>query len=145
MATPAATTQPYVDGDQMGCIWDGTPQASTSRRVAGTDRVYGDAGKSGRLTAVNAGASPAYPVLRIDGPVANPSIEQVSTGGGITLDGTLQPDEYLLIDSRTRAVLLMGTSPRRAWVRAGSALINPRRGCRPVATRPAPTASSSHR
>ncbi|MFJ4918146.1 phage distal tail protein [Streptomyces sp. NPDC088726] len=86
----------------------------------GAGRTYGDAGTSGRLTAVNSGASPAYPVLRIDGPVANPSIEQVTTGGSITLDATLQPGEYLIIDTRTRAILLMGTSPRRTWLRAGS-------------------------
>lgn len=83
-------------------------------------RTYGDAGASGRLTATNSGASPAYPVLRIDGPVANPSVEQVTSGGSLTLDGTLQPGEYLVIDTRTRAVLLMGSSPRRSWVRAGS-------------------------
>lgn len=59
-------------------------------------------------------------MLRLDGPVANPSIEQVTTGGGITLDGTLQAGEFLVIDTRTRAVLLMGSSPRRSWVRAGS-------------------------
>lgn len=120
MAGPGTTSQPYVDGDQTGCVWDGVAHASMSRRVAGLGRVYGDAGTSGRLTATNSGASPAYPMLRIDGPVANPSIEQVTTGATITLDATIQADEYLTIDTRTRAVLLMGSSPRRQWVRAGS-------------------------
>ncbi|MEU0370644.1 phage tail domain-containing protein [Streptomyces sp. NPDC006283] len=83
-------------------------------------RTYGSAGESGRVTAVNAGASPAYPTLRIDGPVANPSIEQVTTGQSLIIDATLQEGEYLLIDTRTRAVLYQGTSPRRSWVRAGS-------------------------
>lgn len=83
-------------------------------------RTYGAAGTSGRLTAVNDGASPAYPVLRLDGPVANPAVEQVTAGGILQLDATLQAGEYLLIDTRSRAVLLMGTSPRRSWVRAGS-------------------------
>ncbi|WP_328934143.1 MULTISPECIES: phage distal tail protein [unclassified Streptomyces] len=83
-------------------------------------RVYGSAGTSGRVTAVNAGDSPAFPVLRLDGPVANPSIEQVTTGSTLTLDATLQPGEFLLIDTRSRAVLLMGSSPRRSWVRGGS-------------------------
>ncbi|MEU9198846.1 phage tail domain-containing protein [Streptomyces sp. NPDC048332] len=112
----------YVDGDQPGCGWEGVAHASASRRFGpgATGRSYGDAGASGRLTATNDGASPAYPVLRIDGPVANPSIEQVTTGGSMTLDGTLQAGEYLVIDTRTRAVLLMGSSPRRQWVRAGS-------------------------
>lgn len=114
---------PYGDGSMTayGWSWTGTPHASTSvRTVAGPNRVYGDAGTSGRLTAGNDGASPAYPVLRIDGPVANPSIEQVSVGGSITIDATIQAGEYLIIDTRTRAVLLMGTSPRRQWVRGGS-------------------------
>ncbi|WP_406338283.1 phage tail family protein [Streptomyces sp. NBC_01620] len=113
----------YGDGSMTGYgwSWTGTANLSSSvRTVNGLDRMYGDAGTSGRLTATNVGASPAYPVLRLDGPVANPSIEQVTTGGGITLDGTLQPGEFLTIDTRTRAVLLMGTSPRRSWVRAGS-------------------------
>jgi phage-related protein len=83
-------------------------------------RTYGSAGESGRITALNAGSSDAYPVLRIDGPVANPSIEQVTTGQSLVIDATLQLGEYLLIDTRTRAVLYQGTSPRRSWVRAGS-------------------------
>lgn len=29
----SAAPLPYVDGDQPGCVWDGTPRASTSRRV----------------------------------------------------------------------------------------------------------------
>jgi hypothetical protein len=83
-------------------------------------RTYGTAGTAGRIAAVNAGASAAYPVLRIDGPVATPAIEQVTTGGVLTLDATLQPGEFVTIDTRTRAVLFMDASPRRAWVRAGS-------------------------
>jgi len=83
-------------------------------------RSYGSAGASGRLTATNAGASPAYPVLRLDGPVANPSIEQTNTGSILVIDATLQAGEYLTIDTRSRAVLLMGSTPRRDWVRAGS-------------------------
>jgi hypothetical protein len=83
-------------------------------------RTYGSAGSSGRLTAVNAGAADAFPVLRIDGPVSSPSIEQVTTGQSLVIDATLGEGEYLLIDTRTRAVLYMGTSPRRSWVRAGS-------------------------
>jgi phage-related protein len=113
----------YGDGSMTdyGWAWTGTPNASTSvRTITGTNRTYGDAGESGRLTAVNAGASDAYPVLRIDGPVADPSIEQVTTGQTLVIDATLGEGEYLLIDTRTRAVLYMGSTPRRTWIRAGS-------------------------
>ena len=120
MADPSGQLNEYVDGSLSGCVWDGTAHASTSRRAVSWPRSYGDPGESGRLTAVNDGASPAYPVLRLDGPVADPAIEQVG-GGILTLDATLQAGEYLLIDTRTRAVLFMGATPRRSWVRAGSA------------------------
>ncbi|MFB8101354.1 phage tail domain-containing protein [Streptomyces sp. NPDC056007] len=82
-------------------------------------RTYGAAGQSGRIAAVNRGDAAAYPVLRIDGPVANPSVEQVSNGAGLTVDATLADGEFLVIDTRTRAVLYMGTSPRRNWLRSG--------------------------
>ncbi|MGW6598507.1 phage distal tail protein [Streptomyces sp. NPDC055036] len=119
MAHVGTTLSPYFDGSTGG-VWEGIPNASVSLRPAGTNRVYGSSGTSGRLTAVNGGASPAYPVLRIDGPVANPSIEQVTTGSSLVLDATIQAGEFLVIDTRTRAVLLMGSSPRRTWVRGGS-------------------------
>ena len=120
--TGVSSPSDYVDGSLPGCTWEGTPHDSPSRRLGAATgvRSYGSAGTSGRLTAVNDGASPAYPVLRLDGPVANPAIEQVTTGGILVLDASLQDGEYLIIDTRTRAVLLMGSSPRRAWVRAGS-------------------------
>ncbi|MFJ3258500.1 hypothetical protein ACIPK9_37435 [Streptomyces sp. NPDC086771] len=33
MAEAGPVAHPYVDGSQPGCVWDGTPNASTSRRV----------------------------------------------------------------------------------------------------------------
>ncbi|MFF9124352.1 phage distal tail protein [Streptomyces sp. NPDC014889] len=120
MAETGPVLHDYVDGDQPGCVWESTANASPSHRLATAGRAYGSAGTSGRVTAYNAGGSPAYPVLRLDGPVANPAIEQVTTGGSLVIDATLQAGEYLLIDTRSRAVLLMGSSPRRSWVRGGS-------------------------
>lgn len=114
-----ATLTPYIDGNTTA-TWNGTPNASTSTRSAGTGRVYGATGSAGTLTATNNGDSPAYPVLRLDGPVANPSIEQPATGAHLVLDTTLQAGDYLLIDTRSRAVLYQGTTPRRTWVRGGS-------------------------
>jgi hypothetical protein len=107
-STPPATDVLFVDDVYL--IQD----------VASGFRTYGDPGTSGRLTAVNGGASNAYPVLRLDGPVANPAIEQTTTGALLNIDATLQAGEYLLIDTRSRAVLYMGSTPRRSWVRAGS-------------------------
>lgn len=119
MAVVGPSLPPYFDGSAGG-VWEGVPNGSVSARPAGTNRAYGSSGESGRVTAVNAGNSAAYPVLRIDGPVANPSIEQTTNGAGLTFDATLADGEYLLIDTRTRAVLYMGTSPRRNWLRSGA-------------------------
>ncbi|MFJ8049313.1 hypothetical protein [Streptomyces luteogriseus] len=33
MCDPSTELHPYVDGAQPGCVWDGTPHASTSRRL----------------------------------------------------------------------------------------------------------------
>jgi hypothetical protein len=120
LAVPnAPALPPYFDGANGG-VWEGTPNASVSYRPAGTGRVYGSPGSSGRVVVVNAGSSAAYPVLRVDGPVASPSIEHVATGSAITIDATLQEGEFLHLDTRTRAVLLNGDTPRRHWVRGGS-------------------------
>ncbi|MFD5938271.1 phage distal tail protein [Streptomyces griseus] len=124
MVETGPTLHAYGDGSMTdyGWSWSGSPHASTSVRViTGTGRSYGSAGQSGRVVAVNDGNSPAYPVLRLDGPIANPSVEQVNTGGRITVDATLNEGEFLTVDTRTRAVLYMGSSPRRSWVRAGAA------------------------
>ncbi len=124
MAVADIALPEYGDGSMTGYgwAWTGTPHDSTSTRtITGTGRTYGSAGESGRLAVTNSGSADAYPVLRLDGPVANPAIEQVNTGAGITLDATLADGEYVVIDTRTRAVLYMGTSPRRSWVRTGSA------------------------
>lgn len=120
IAETGATLHDYFDGAQPLSTWETVPHASPSRLHGTTGRTYGAQGTSGRVTAVNEGAADAYPVLRLDGPVANPAIEQVTTGGSLVLDATIQANEYLIIDTRSRAVLLMGSSPRRSWVRAGS-------------------------
>jgi glucose-6-phosphate dehydrogenase assembly protein OpcA len=77
-------------------------------------------GASGQLTATNNGASPSYPQLRVDGPVANPSIEQTNVGASLQFTGTLMAGDYLTIDTRTRAVVLNGSTPRRDWLAGGA-------------------------
>lgn len=81
---------------------------------------YGSTGAAGTVTATNAGAAPTYPQLRVDGPVANPSIEQTNVGASLQFTGTLMAGDYLTIDTRTRAVVLNGSTPRRDWLAGGS-------------------------
>ncbi|WP_407553063.1 phage tail family protein [Streptomyces sp. Pv4-95] len=131
--TGEAAIEIYCPDPRLYSLAEHTAQTTAYSPSAGRTyplvypRVYGDAGSSGRLTIHNGGDSEAYPLLRIDGPVAQPVVELIggdpedeSGSATLSLTGTLQTGEYLLIDTRTRAVLLMGSAPRRDWVRAGS-------------------------
>jgi hypothetical protein len=82
--------------------------------------LYGTGGTSGGLLCTNAGASPTYPLLRLDGPAVQPSIQLSETGAVLAFNNTLQPGEFLTVDTSTRAVLDGGTTPRRDWVVPGS-------------------------
>lgn len=82
-------------------------------------RAYGLAGQSGRITLANAGGSDAWPRLRIIGPVSTPSVEWTTGGLTLQLDVDLQAGETVDIDTRTRAVLYQGSTPRPDWVRRG--------------------------
>ncbi|OKJ06828.1 phage distal tail protein [Kitasatospora sp. CB01950] len=78
--------------------------------------VYGTGGTAGTLQCVNAGGTPTYPLLRIDGPTVNPTVQLTETGAVLVLNATLGVGEFALIDTSTRAVLHMGTIPRRDWI-----------------------------
>ncbi|GAA2112415.1 hypothetical protein GCM10009759_55120 [Kitasatospora saccharophila] len=78
--------------------------------------VYGTGSTAGTLQCVNSGGSPTFPVLRIDGPAVNPVIQLTETSAVLALTTTLGPGEYVIIDTASRAVLHMGTTPRRDWI-----------------------------
>jgi hypothetical protein len=82
--------------------------------------VYGTGGTGGTLTCVNAGGSPTFPLLRIDGPAVKPSVQLSETGAVFQLNNTIIPGQFVLIDTANRAVLDMGSTPRRDWVVPGS-------------------------
>jgi hypothetical protein len=112
---------PYLYGADEQSASTTAYSPSAGRTYPRTHPVtYGSTGSSGTITATNSGDATAYPVLRLDGPVANPTVEQTTTGALLVLDTTLQAGDYLILDTRSRAVLYQGTSPRRSWVRAGS-------------------------
>lgn len=63
---------------------------------------------TGTLTAVNEGNETAWPIWRIDGPVANPAIVNVATGEAMRFDITLAAGEWLTANTRTHQVLANG-------------------------------------
>jgi Siphovirus-type tail component, C-terminal domain len=73
---------------------------------------WGTAGVSGSIFALNAGTFPTLPAFRIDGPVVNPSIENITDGLTLAFNITLGSGEFLDVDSDARTVLLGGTASR---------------------------------
>ncbi|RMH71870.1 MAG: hypothetical protein D6683_14265 [Actinomyces sp.] len=102
-------------------IYDDTQSTdSTSLPTSGTGLTWpltwplnwGAVGTSGSIFATNAGNFEAPVTIRLDGPVTNPRIENVTVGRTIELDITLNAGEYLEIDTQARTVLLGGTASR---------------------------------
>ena len=73
---------------------------------------WGTAGVSGSIFANNAGTFPTPPSFRIDGPVTNPSVENITDGLTLAFNITLGSGEFLDIDTDARTVLLGGTASR---------------------------------
>lgn len=73
---------------------------------------WGGATTSTSIFAVNAGTFPTPFVVRFDGPVTNPSIENVGTGDRLALNLALGSGEFLVIDTDARTVFLGGTASR---------------------------------
>lgn len=76
--------------------------------------TWGAVSAGGSILAVNEGSFDAEVTFRIDGPVTNPRIEHVVSGATIAWNGTLAVGDYLVIDTRSRTVLLDGTASRYA-------------------------------
>ncbi len=74
--------------------------------------TFGMVGTGGSMIASNDGTFASPVVFRIEGPVQNPSIENVTLGRMLALDLTIGVGDYLLIDTKTRSVLLDGTASR---------------------------------
>lgn len=73
---------------------------------------WGGTSAAGSLNVDNRGNFEAPVVLRIDGPVVNPRIENITAGRTLELSITLASGEFIDIDTSARTVLLGGTSSR---------------------------------
>ena len=67
---------------------------------------------TGSTIVTNLGSAPASPVLRIDGPIVNPTIRNATTGEEIRLVYSLAAGEWLDIDGDVPTVLLNGQVDR---------------------------------
>ncbi|EFL29393.1 putative mucin-2 [Streptomyces himastatinicus ATCC 53653] len=81
----------------LGLISTGGFRAPVSAPI----HVDGDGGPEGRRGRIDvSGTAPTWPVIRINGPCANPSVTHVDTGRTITVLTTLAAGEWLEIDTR---------------------------------------------
>lgn len=96
------------------------PQAGAGQSYPITYPVAYAPNSGGDAILSNQGDSEVWPTLRIDGPVTNPVIENVTTGEVLSLSITLGTGEWLDINGRDEIVTLDGTTSRRTAVQAGS-------------------------
>jgi hypothetical protein len=80
--------------------------------------TFGAVSTGGTINAVNSGTFHTSPTFRIDGPVTNPRIENVTTGQTLSFTGTVADGDYLEVDVDARTVLLNGTASRYSWIDA---------------------------
>lgn len=74
----------------------------------------------GSIVANNAGNFPTRPVARINGPVTNPKLENVTADKHMQFTITIASGDYLLVDLADRTILLNGTASRYSTLSAAS-------------------------
>lgn len=78
--------------------------------------TFGTVSTGGTITAVNGGSFDTDIVFRIDGPAVDPRIESLTAGKTIAVNITLDAGEFLLIDTKSRTVLLGATTSRYSFL-----------------------------
>ena len=102
-------------------IYDATPDSVTINLPASGSGSsfpwtfpvnFGGTSESGAIVVTNEGNFESLPVFRIDGPVVNPEIENVTTGETLSMTIEIGASDYLEIDTSEPSVLLNGTASR---------------------------------
>src|SRR5436190_22227425 len=73
---------------------------------------FGGATSFGGAVLLNSGSATAPAVIRINGPVTNPTVRNVTTGQSLNLTTTLVAGEFVNLDTSARTVMLNGTADR---------------------------------
>ena len=84
------------------------------------DLLFGSVGEEAAVDITNSGGFDAEPTIRINGPVVNPRLINLTTNEEWSWSGTLGDTDYLDVDMRARTVTLNGTGNRYADVNSGS-------------------------
>lgn len=114
-------TDPLIYGATELTASTGLPEGGDGLIFSATfDAVFGALGESGIVVCANAGTADAPVLLRVDGPVTNPRVENITAGKTIALSLTLADGDHLLIDTQSRTVLLGGTADRYSALTSAS-------------------------
>ena len=71
---------------------------------------FGEATTGGSATVTNAGTAETFPIIRIYGPAASPTVRNVTTGYSLSFfDLTLAEGDYVEVDCREQTVLFNGS------------------------------------
>ncbi len=106
---------PLIYDDTLSSGETSLPSAGGGMEFDATfDLTFGAVSQGGTIYAVNAGTWWAEPLIRVDGPVTNPRVENITTGQTLELDLTVADGEFALFDVAARTVLLNGTASRYA-------------------------------
>lgn len=110
-------------------IYDSTPWQVSTALPSGGGGLYFPAvppltfsatSETGDVNAENEGTFPVAPVLRIDGPVVNPSVTHLEKGATLDFTISIADGDYLIVDAESRSVLLNGTSNRYSTLTSDS-------------------------
>lgn len=74
--------------------------------------TWGTSSSAGSIFVNNTGNFGSAASIRIDGPVTNPRIENVTAGKTIEMDMTIATGDFVMVDTGNRTVLLGGTASR---------------------------------
>lgn len=108
-----ACTDPrvYSDAEQSGTTGLSTISGGLTFPII-PPITFGAPTSGNIILAENVGTTETPWVARIDGPVINPSIENVTSGTSLEIDISLGTGDFLILDSAHRTIMLNGTASR---------------------------------
>ncbi|MEU5136690.1 phage distal tail protein [Streptomyces californicus] len=102
---PAALAAPVTVGTSSLRI-------STTAGVLAWPLNFGTPGSTGRMSVVNTGTAETHPVVEFRGPVAMPSLTNITTGDVLEYDLPLAAGDVLVVDTQAGTVTLNSTASR---------------------------------
>ncbi|WP_202437965.1 phage tail domain-containing protein [Streptomyces sp. SID5910] len=112
---------------EQGLDWHTSAETGTDTGLdwhtgAGADGglAFGEPGRTGALSVMNAGSAATHPLIEFRGPVVRPSLTNLATGDVLEYDLPLAAGDVLTVDTRAGTVTLNETASRLSTATARS-------------------------